>query len=94
MEHSISEGLLEYPTTEELRRRLLHHLRRRSATPEMRHLWRGYLAAPAEWNLIDRAAYLALGRLIKDVSDADLYQLFAGEATAGSRMGEITDAAP
>ncbi|KRA81889.1 hypothetical protein ASD78_01035 [Lysobacter sp. Root667] len=94
MEHSTSEGLLEYPTTEELRRRLLHHLRRRSATPEMRQLWRGYLAAPVEWNLIDRAAYLALGRLIKDVDDADLYQLFAGEVTPGLRIVGVTDAAP
>lgn len=94
MEHSTSEGLLEYPTTEELRRRLVNHVRRRSATPEMRQLWRGYLAAPVEWNLIDRAAYLALGRLIKDVSDADLYQLFAGETAPGIRIGEATDAAP
>lgn len=70
---------MEYPTVEELQRRVTSHLSSRGSTSEVVHLWNGYLAALVEWGLIERRAYISLSRLVREVNVPDLYQLFADE---------------
>lgn len=69
----------EYPTEDELRRRILHHLERRGPTEKVCCLWQGYLAALVEWGLIDSRRYDALMKLIPDTRTTELYELFADE---------------
>jgi hypothetical protein len=50
--------VLAYPHVEELRHRIVSHVRRHShGDAEVRNLWSGYLIALAEWGLIDDDAY-------------------------------------
>lgn len=67
----------EVPQVDELRLRIVNHLRHGTSVVEVRHLWSGYLAALVEWGLIDRQRYVALSRLIGGIRTDELYHLFA-----------------
>ena len=70
-------GSVEIPSEDELRCRIINHLRRSGPTPEITHLWVGYLAGLLEWGLIDHRTYIGLSRLFNRVNDGELYHLFA-----------------
>ncbi|GAB3103645.1 hypothetical protein [Lysobacter terrae] len=70
-------GAVEIPGEDELRCRIINHLRHSGQTLEVTHLWVGYLAALLEWGLIDHRIYVGLSRLFNGVCDDELYHLFA-----------------
>ena len=77
-------GSVELPSEDELRCRIIHHLRRSGPTPEVTHMWVGYLAGLLEWGLIDHRTYIGLSRLLSRVQDAELYLLLADTPMPGS----------
>jgi len=79
IEERCERRLSEVPEVDELRLRIINHLRHGNSAVEIKHLWSGYLAALVEWGLIDRQRYMALSRLIGGIRTDELYHLFADE---------------
>lgn len=90
-------GAVEIPGEDELRCRIINHLRDSGQTSEVTHLWVGYVAALLEWGLIDHRIYVGLCRLFTCVRDDELYHLFADAPmppVVGSTDGSVGNDGP
>ena len=66
------------PTKEELKERIAAHVEHHSDSDTVRLLWKGYLAALAEWGLLEPDDYHELNELLKEVGEEERREIFIG----------------
>lgn len=76
------------PTEEELANRIVRQLSWRN-TETVALIWHGYLSGLLEWSLIEVSSYDRLRKLLPDVGNKELVELFLDEPISPEQEAEI-----
>ncbi|HEX8988568.1 MAG TPA: hypothetical protein VF816_11450 [Rhodocyclaceae bacterium] len=79
-----------YPTEEELRNRIVRQLSWRG-TDTVALIWHGYLSGLLEWGLIELSVHDRLLKLLPEVGNKELYELFTDEPLTAEQEAEIEE---
>ena len=66
------------PDEDELRSRILAHLKARPGNPFVAAVWNGYLAGLSEWGLIDGNAHSRLSKLVPKPGSTEMVEIMLG----------------
>ncbi|PFH10125.1 hypothetical protein BCF11_2536 [Collimonas sp. PA-H2] len=80
-----------YPTEEELCNRITRQLSWHREKDTVVLIWRGYLAGLLEWGVIEFHVYERLVKLLPQVGNKELSELFADEPLSAEQEREIDD---
>lgn len=80
-----------YPTEDELHNRITNQLTWRNSSDAVALIWRGYLAGLLEWGLIEVGVYDSLSKLLPEIGNKELYELFSDESISREKEQEIEE---